>query len=200
LPRLLPRGIVRAAMPLPAATLLAAIAALALSSCATPDASTSSPSSGGAEATRKVLNGSIVYREKAELPADARIRVQLLDAPPGKPATVLAETEFGSSGRQVPVPFALPVDTAKLKGGHGYALRAYIAFGGQTRYVTAARVNVDPDAIPATVSILVQPGAEDPQVTDSPAPPGAARPPRPPTARQPVPGRQPPGRAAPAPR
>ena len=49
------------------------------------------------------------------------------------------------------MPFALPVDAAKFEAGRAYSMRAYIAFGGSTRFITTTRVNIDPTALPASL-------------------------------------------------
>ena len=149
------------------------VAAAALAACTTaapaPDAAAKAPA-------RKVLQGSVLYRDKAALPDDAQVKVQLVDTQVEPTPTVVAETQFASAGRQVPLPFALPIEMDRVKEGRSYALRAYIAFGGQTRYVSTTRVNVDPSALPATVAVLVVPGAADPPPADSAPPPGAMKP------------------------
>ena len=133
-----------------------------------------------AEANASVLRGSVIYREKDALPENAQVRVRLVDATPSEEAPkVYAETTFPTQGKQVPIPFALPIDHAKLDAVSGYALRAYILLDGKIAYITRSRVTVDPKAIPAALSILVVPGNDDPVVADSPAPPGAVKPPTP---------------------
>ena len=156
------------------AALAASLAAALLPACATVDTAPAAPAK--AEAPRKVLQGSVLYRDKAALPDDAKVKVQLVDVLAEPQPVVVAETLFGSAGKQVPLPFALPIDLTRVKEGRSYALRAYIEFGGATRYVTSARVNVDPYALPTSVAILLIPGEADKPVTDSAPPPGAMRP------------------------
>ena len=127
-----------------------------------------------------VLKGSVVYRERDALPDSAQVRVQLVEATPGEEAKVYAESTFPTQGRQVPIPFTLPVDLTKLDAGRLHTLRAYILVDGKVAYVTRGRVNVDPKAIPVAVTVLLVPGDADPVVVDSPAPPGALKPPQPP--------------------
>ena len=163
-------------------TLAAALAAVMVPACTTiepaPDASSATP---GRATPSRVIQGSVVYRERVALPSNAQVRIQLVDAVTRAPeVVVLAETTFGAAGRQVPLPFALPVDTSKLEPGRSYAMRGYILIDGKVSYVTATRVNVDPHAPPAALTLLVAPGTSDPDVTDSPPPPGAVKPPMPP--------------------
>lgn len=161
-------------------TLAAALAAVMVSGCTTiePAAGTQGAASGSAPSSSRVLHGSVLYRERVALPSDAEVKVQLIDAVSNPPEVkVLAETTYRTAGRQVPVPFALPLDASKLEAGRSYGLRAYILIDGKVSYVTATRVNVDPQAPPASVGILLAPGTADPAFADSPAPPGALRPP-----------------------
>ena len=165
-------------------TLAAALAAMLLPACTTvePGGGASGGATGRTEAGSRVLRGAVLYREREALPPNAQVRVQLVDAVSRYPTViVLAETTFATDGRQVPVPFTLPIDGSKLEAGRSYALRGYILVDGQIRYVTATRVNVDPQAPPAAVTILLAPGSADPPPADSPAPPGAIKPPAPPS-------------------
>ena len=168
--------IVRAAMKLPSfrtlcSALAFALAAVTLSSCTTVE-----PAPASASATARVLSGSVLHRERNALPESAKVRVQLIDGNPTEPAPkVFFETTFPTQGKQVPVAFALPFDTAKLEAGRPYALRAYILVDDKIAYITRSRIHIDPNAPPATVSILVTPGTADPVFADSPAPPGPAR-------------------------
>lgn len=165
-------------------TLAAALAAVMVPGCTTPEPApgASAGASGGAQASHRVLQGAVVYRERAPLPTNAQVRVQLVDVVSKAPdVLVLAETTFGTAGRQVPVPFVLPVDASKLEPGRSYALRGYILIDGNVSYVTATRVNIDPNAPPAALTILLAPGTADPVVADSPPPPGAIKPAAPPS-------------------
>lgn len=171
---------------------LPTLRALALSLVATILAATAAEAADAPSPV--VLNGSVIYRERDALPDNAQVRVQLVDATPGEDTKVYAETTFATQGKQVPIAFALPVDLAKLEAGHLHALRAYILVDGKIAYVTRARVNVDPKAIPASLSILLTPGSSDPVGADSPAPAGAPKA-QPPTRRQGPRGAQPPGNA-----
>jgi putative lipoprotein len=164
------RGIVRAVMT--TATIRAFALALAASLLPATAGAADAPS-------EPVVKGSVLYREKDALPANAQVRVQLVDATPGEDAKVMAETTFATQGRQVPIPFALPFDPAKLDAASPHALRAYILIEGRVAYVTRARVNIDPKAVPVSVSILLTPGNADPVAVDSPAPAGAVKAPQP---------------------
>ena len=174
-------------------TLASALAVVMVPGCATVEpVSGPAPATGRAEPAVKVVRGSIVYREKVSLPADAEIVVQLLDMTrPDKPI-LNAEATFKSDGRQVPIPFSLAFDPAKVTG-RLHAVHASIRFGGRTQFVTGARVNIDPAAPPQSLVMTVVAGSTEALVADSPAPsPGGGR--------APPPGMIPPRGGPPAPR
>src|SRR5262245_56901437 len=105
-----------------ALALAAACAALALQAC-----STAATQPAAAAAPANVVRGSVLYRDRTALPENAMVRVRIVDGSPTPTAgMVYAETTFPTRGQQVPIPFALPYDPAKLEAGHLYTLRAYI--------------------------------------------------------------------------
>ncbi len=171
-------------------TLAAALAVMMVPGCSTVEpASAPATAAGKAESAAKVFRGSIVYREKVTLPADAELVVQLMDVTRLEQPVLNAETKVRTDGRQVPIPFALAVDPAKLTGDL-HALRATIRFGGKTQFVTGARVMVDPAAPPQSLVMAVVAGEVEPSMADSSAPsfgPG----------RGPPPGKGPPGKGPP---
>lgn len=101
-------------------------------------------------AATRTLHGSILYRERMALPPDARVEVQLLDVSRADaPSRTIAETRFRPRG-QVPIPYSLRFDAAKLKPGHSYALRATISVGDRLWFTSTSRHAVEiggPDRI-----------------------------------------------------
>jgi uncharacterized lipoprotein YbaY len=73
-----------------------------------------------------IIKGSLTYLARIALPPDSRAVVELRDAaaPEGTPA--VAEQRIDLEGRQVPVPFQLSVDRAKLSSGKRYVVRGAI--------------------------------------------------------------------------
>jgi putative lipoprotein len=173
-----------------AAALAGALAAMWLPGCATVESPTPvpAPATAAAPATLKVT-GSIIHRERSALPPGAEVVVRLLDAS-GREEVLLAETRFPAGGREVPIPFTLPVDAAKAQPGVSYLLRAQILVGGATRFVTGTRITVQPHAPPAALSVLVVPGENEPSFTQGGAPARVGPPPR--QAPGQGPGRRPP--------
>jgi putative lipoprotein len=75
----------------------------------------------------QTLSGTVTTRVRMAIPPDAEIRVALIEIPGGSaPATVFAETRFAAGGRQVPLPFSLAYDAARVEPGRSYALTADI--------------------------------------------------------------------------
>jgi heat shock protein HslJ/uncharacterized lipoprotein YbaY len=78
-----------------------------------------------------IIKGSLTYLSRIALPPDSRAVVELRDAtaPEGTPA--VAEQHMDLEDRQVPVPFQLSVDCAKLSYGKRYVVRGAIVSGGR---------------------------------------------------------------------
>jgi heat shock protein HslJ/uncharacterized lipoprotein YbaY len=90
---------------------------------------------GGKAGDALSIKGELSYRARIALPPDSRAVVALKDVSrPDGP--VVAETRFDLSGRQVPIPFELPVDRAKLDDGRRYALRGAIFAGGKPMWAS----------------------------------------------------------------
>ncbi|TCM43245.1 YbaY family lipoprotein [Novosphingobium sp. ST904] len=125
----------------------------AMSACTAP-AATSPPA--GASASMETLNGTVAYRERIALQPDARVKVTLADV--GRmdaPATVIAETEFASEGRQVPLPFALSYDPARLAPNGTYAVSARITdSGGRLLWITDTRVTLPAPGTPVSLMLV----------------------------------------------
>ncbi len=83
-----------------------------------------------------VLRGTALYRERIALPADAVLRVALVDtARADAPSTELAAAQIEAPG-QVPIEFELLVPTASIRGPQRLALQARIEIDGQLEWIT----------------------------------------------------------------
>jgi putative lipoprotein len=92
------------------------------------------PSVGSHEDT---ITGTVTYRERMALPSNALIEVQLLDTSlADAPAKVITEDKITLGERQVPVPYVLKFDAAKIDSRHRYAVSAKIIVDGQLRFVS----------------------------------------------------------------
>jgi copper homeostasis protein (lipoprotein) len=137
-------------------------------------------------AQQSMLSGTITYRERIALPPSATVDVTIEDVSrAGVPGLVVAHLEQAADG-QVPIPFDLPYDPARVDAGRRYAVRARILDGDRVLFATtdttlvltqghASRVALMlrsvPDARPRAV-----PAANPPR--SAPASPAAAPAPR----------------------
>lgn len=71
------------------------------------------------------VSGTVAYRERIALPPNAMLKVQLLDASRAD-AAAIAETLIPTNGRQVPIPFTLAYDPARIDARTRTVLRATI--------------------------------------------------------------------------
>lgn len=73
------------------------------------------------------ISGTITYRERIALPADANVELRIIDVSlADAPAETIAISRFSSRGRQVPLAFTIDYDPARIVAGRRYALRARI--------------------------------------------------------------------------
>ncbi len=114
--------------------LIAALAACAAHAGSEPPA--------GADAASRTLSGTVAYRERIALPPDAQVKVTLADVGRADaPAIVIAQSEFPSEGRQVPIPFSLTFDPARIAPRGTYAVSARITdASGTLLWITDTRV------------------------------------------------------------
>lgn len=101
--------------------------------------------------------GTINYRERLALPSDAVLEVQLLDVSrQDVPATVVAATSFSINDRQVPIPFKLAYDPAKIVENHTYAVRAVIRSEGAMVFTTSSRYSVITRGNPSRADLMLE--------------------------------------------
>lgn len=102
------------------------------------------------------VTGTVAYRERMALPPDAEVEVWITDTSPGiVTMAILAQVTVPTAGKQVPVPFTLPIDAARVEPTHTYGLRAVIKSGGQTLFETREAMPVLTQGHPATVALLL---------------------------------------------
>lgn len=83
------------------------------------------------------ITGTITYRERIALPANALVIVTLQDISlADAPATVIAKHRFETGGTQVPFKFDLAFDPRKIKPHHTYSVSARIEVEGQLRFIS----------------------------------------------------------------
>lgn len=131
---------------------------VALSACQTTG--TPPPSSAGAsEAVTVTLNGTVAYRQRIALPSDARLTVTISDVSlMDAPATVIARTEIETAGQQVPIPFALDYDAARIVAGRSYAVSARITdVAGKLIWITDTRFDLPTQGTSANLMLVPVP-------------------------------------------
>lgn len=127
------------------------VLAIGILACA-PSASTPAPSPAGAA----TVTGSVMYRERLALPPGAKVTVRLQDVSRADaPAEVLAEQVIVPT-TQVPIPFALRYDPARIDARHRYSVSARIEVDGKLWFVSDTHNGVLTQGAPAEVEVVVQ--------------------------------------------
>jgi putative lipoprotein len=89
------------------------------------------------------LSGTVTYLQRIALEPEAMLEVRLENVSKADaPAEILSVQTIPTAGRQVPIPFELCYDAAKVVPTGVYALRAQITVGGALRWTTDTRVAV----------------------------------------------------------
>jgi putative lipoprotein len=111
-----------------------------------------------AEATPGTVSGTVSYLSRMALPTSAIIEVKLQDISlADAPAKVVAKEEIALGERQVPVPFELKFDPAKIDSRHTYSVSASILVDGQLRFISDKAYPVLTRGNPAHVEVIVKP-------------------------------------------
>ncbi len=93
-----------------------------------PAAGAAAPGTGAKPGT---ITGTVAYRQRIALPPDAVVHVRLEDVSRADaPSILIAETRLPAEGKQVPIPFTLEYDPAKIQDSRTYHLRVSILSGG----------------------------------------------------------------------
>jgi putative lipoprotein len=113
-----------------------------------------------AAATLSSISGTVTYLVRIALPADAEIVVELVEST-GTPATetVVGKDTVTLGDRQVPVPYELKFDPAKIDAHRTYTVRARILVDGAVRFASAQQYKVLTPGAPSPVDIVVKPMA-----------------------------------------
>jgi putative lipoprotein len=116
-------------------------------------------SSGGQPQAMNRLTGTVLYRERIALPADATIEVRLEDVSRADaPADVIAAQTIAPGGRQVPIPFEVAYAPERIEPNRRYGLRAAIrsASGDLMFTTTAHHAVLEQGAALSGIELLVQ--------------------------------------------
>jgi putative lipoprotein len=103
------------------------------------------------------VTGSIAYRERMALPADAVVEVRLSDVSrQDVAAPVIAETTVMPAGRRIPIPFELRYDPGKIEPKRTYALRATISSARRMMFTTTNSYPVITRGNPTKVNLMLE--------------------------------------------
>lgn len=109
------------------------LSATALVAAALTCAWTAPPASAGTQLL--TVKGSLTYLARIALPPDSRAIIELRDSRSAE-GPVIAGQQIDLKGHQVPVPFELSVDRARLSAGKRYVVRGTIVSAGQPAWVS----------------------------------------------------------------
>ena len=113
------------------------------------------PSTAEPPAVTASITGIVSYRERVALLPNDVIEVQLLDiSRQDVPAAVIAKQHITQPG-QVPIPFKLAYDPAKINPAHKYAVLARILSNGQVRFKNTSPCYVITHGHPNTADVLL---------------------------------------------
>jgi putative lipoprotein len=89
------------------------------------------------------LNGTLSYRLRIAIPPETEATVRLIDVSRADAAaTVIAETRFKTDGRQVPLPFRLEYDPARIDPRMRYAVSGELRTGERILFLNTTRHGV----------------------------------------------------------
>ncbi len=108
-------------------------------------------------ADANTITGTVSYRQRIALPPTAVIQVQLLDVSlADAPDKMLAEEKITLGNKQVPVPFTLKFDPAKIDQNQTYSVSAQILVDGELRFKSDTAYLVLTRGNPARVNVIVK--------------------------------------------
>jgi putative lipoprotein len=104
-----------------------------------------------------LVSGTVAYRDRMAMPANALLTVRLQDVSLADvPAAVIAEQKIEFAGKQVPLPFELHYDRAKIDRSHTYSVSARITVDGQLKFLNTSAHRVITRGNPAQVNVMLQ--------------------------------------------
>ncbi len=83
------------------------------------------------------VSGTLTYRDRVAIPANAVVTVQIAEVPTaGRAGLVIAEQRFTTNNAQPPFRYSIPYDAARIDAAKQYTVQSNISVGGQVRYTT----------------------------------------------------------------
>ena len=120
------------------------------------------------EQSSPMITGTVTYRVRMALPANAAIDVRLEDVSRADaPAAIIAENIFAAGGKQVPIPFQLTYSPGDIQAGHRYQVRAQIMVEDKLLFVTTRAYPVLTNGAPSMVNMVLQPVSSGPSASTS---------------------------------
>jgi uncharacterized lipoprotein YbaY len=115
-------------------------------------------------AARNLITGTVTYLVRLALPPDAIIQVQLEDVSRADaPATTIVADKILLGQRQLPIPFELKFDAAKIDAHHAYVVSARILVNDQLRFINDRTYPVFTQGNPSHVEIILKPAEPTPR-------------------------------------
>jgi len=104
------------------------------------------------------VSGTVTYRARVALPANAAIHVEIQDVSRQDAAAgFVAGQAIATQGRQVPIPFRVYYRKADIDPRFTYTLRAAITVEGERRFLTTRQYPVITRGAPADVELVLEP-------------------------------------------
>jgi putative lipoprotein len=108
-------------------------------------------------AAQAAVTGTLAYRERIALPADAAIDVRLEDTSlQDAPAKLVGESIFAAAGQQVPISFQVSYNPGDINPAHTYTLRANITVNGTKMFASTTAYPVITQGAPMQATIMLQ--------------------------------------------
>lgn len=82
------------------------------------------------------VSGTLSYRERVTLPANAVVTVQIARVFADRGPEVVAEQRFTTNGAQPPFRYSIPYDPARIDPNSSYTVQSNISVDGQRRFST----------------------------------------------------------------
>jgi putative lipoprotein len=102
------------------------------------------------------VTGSVMYRQRIALPPGAVLQVRLEDVSRQDiAAETIAELVAPTRGRQVPLPFVLEYDPARIVASHAYSIQASLRLDDRLLFTTDTAHPVITAGAPTDVTIML---------------------------------------------
>jgi putative lipoprotein len=82
------------------------------------------------------VSGTLTYRERIALPANAIVTVQIAELRAGAMPLVIAEQRFTTNGAQPPFRYTIAYDPTRINSSAQYTIQSNISVDGQVRFST----------------------------------------------------------------